>query len=189
MSGHFNERFASYLGSSTRKVYLARHHLAGFASALDRLNREGGFFEPAGPDDKFIEVDAHADGCVVQLFGAFDAFSCSAAWHYQLADPDRHSFRKLAGACPAELKGAVDAIWGSSSYGELRRLRHVAGHRGLVAQTRFLDTKRIGIRTAEGEEAWPILERLITWGEPAVLSLQNRVRQLQWAGHDRAYLL
>jgi hypothetical protein len=188
MTGHFAYQVATYLGSSTRKVYLARFHLTGFRQGLELLNREDDRLEP-GPEDAWIEIDAHADGCVLQLFGALDAFSCAAAWHYRLSDANLFSLGRLAKDCPADLEAEVVEIFGSSEWERLRQLRHLASHRGVVTEKRSTDSKRRTVKTKDREEVLPILESLTPWGEQAVHNLQQGALTLAWDGYKDAHLL
>jgi hypothetical protein len=79
-------RIATYLGSSTREVLLAGHHLRSFRAGFAQLPLTA--FSEVGPDDPLVPLDAHADGCVLQLFAAMDAFACAAAWQFNLGPRD-----------------------------------------------------------------------------------------------------
>jgi hypothetical protein len=185
---------ASYLGSSTRKVLLAAHHLRSFKADFARLPREA--FGEVGPEDPFVPLDAHVDGCVLQLFAAMDAFACAAAWHFGLrvggTAPDGYSFGLLARSLPISIAEIVARIAASSRYGELRKQRHRAGHRGVISTKRSFSMDRgLRLETVDREDAGEVLGRLFVWTQHAVRLLQGRACLEGWpgSGHDETYLL
>jgi hypothetical protein len=187
---------ASYLGSSTRKVLLTAHHLREFKAQFAHLRQTGEFSGTGGPDDPFLPAEAHADGCVLQLFAALEAFSCAAAWHFQLGgrdkDRDEYSFRRLAQAPPVSIATVVGKLASSIRYRELGNQRHRAGHRGLVSQRRSF-SRDIGLRleTVDRVAAEEVLDPLFKWGQQAVRLLQGLACLQAWPGSklEETYLL
>jgi hypothetical protein len=178
-------KIATYIGSSTRKVLLAAHHLRSFREGFARLPLTAS--SEAGPEDLFIPLDAHADGCVLQLFAAMDAFACAAAWHFGLrvddTRPDHYSFGLLAKSPPISIAEIVERIATSRRYGELRRQRHRAGHRGLVFPIRsFAMHAGRRLETIDREEAEEVLSCLFVWTQHAVRLLQARACFQGWPG-------
>jgi hypothetical protein len=187
-------RIATYLGSSTRKVLLAAHHLRSFSGGFSQLPLTAS--SEVGPEDPLIPLDAHADGCVLQLFAAMDAFACAAAWHFGLRAgdtiPDRYNFGLLAKSPPISIAGIVGRIGSSPRYGELRRQRHRAGHRGVVSPIRSA-SMHAGFRleTVDREEAGEVLGRLFVWTQHAVRLLQASAcfQGGPGSGYQETYLL
>jgi hypothetical protein len=151
---------ATYLGSSTRKVLLASHHLGSFRDEISRLPLEA-FGAEAGPSDPFISLDAHAD-----------------------------SFALLAQSPPNAITEIVGRIASSARYRELSEQRNRAGHRGVLSQKRsFSQEKGLRLETVEREDAGEVLRRLFVWTQHAVRLLQGVACYQGWSGYELAYLL
>jgi hypothetical protein len=145
-------------------------------------------------------MEAHADGCVLQLFAAFDAFACAAAWRFRLAENDdlldRWTFWTLADKPPSEIGDEVRQARDSSEYVQLRELRHAAGHRSLVAGAARLGESGVRLVTAETkytvepDNVLDIIGMLRAWAEPTMASLQTLALSQGWPSeYSRPYLL
>jgi hypothetical protein len=138
---------------------------------------------------------AHGDGCALQLFGAFDAFSCGIAHHLGLPRADEASFAGLGNGIPSQhigLARSVRAIVEAEEWKELADLRHRAAHRGVLGQylwsgpasserdataggpyvTRvYLDPRTVELETRR--EALPVLWKIVSWAEGPLRWLWN----------------
>jgi len=172
---------ASYLGSSTRKVWLSMFHLRALEDAIGAGRREDFFAEP-GPDEPFSAIYAHADGCILQMFGSLDAFACAVAWYFGLApavERDRYSFGKLTCTAPPVLVASVARVAGSPHWADLNKFRHHAAHRGVIPERTRLSVEpaeKPRFLTEEGADVLGVLQGLVNWGGGAVRDLQAAVR-------------
>jgi hypothetical protein len=125
-----------------------------------------------------------------------ECFACAAAWHFQLGssndDRDGYSFGLLASAPPTLIRKQVARVSSSPQYGELRRQRHRAGHRGILFEKRIYSVEK-GFRlgTVDREDAQAVLGRVFRWGQNGVRALQDTASSQGWPGatHDETYLL
>jgi hypothetical protein len=127
----------TYARASKLKYDVARYQLSQFEGALPvvpwaalifRMNQLPGL----------SPVLAHSDGCVLQLYAAFDAFACAVAHRLTLLPrDDRASFKGLRGPGialdSAELADLIGAVLDAPEFEQLEDLRNLAAHRGLIA--------------------------------------------------------
>jgi hypothetical protein len=177
-----------YAISSRLKYDVARYHLNQFRRVLPEVPQIVLFFR-LDQDHGLAVVWAHSDGCVSQLFAAFDAYACAVAHQFGLRKTDRASFKRIAAdkgltSTPEEeaVAGAIEAVVASSQYQDLDGLRNTAGHRGVVGRSLRADTDP-GIRVflepdasfkGEGTEVLPTLESLVAWAETPLRELWDR---------------
>jgi hypothetical protein len=179
-----------YSNLSRVKYDVARYHLGWFRGAV---TEPGTGVWRIGADHPQAPMFAHGDGCVLQLYGAFDAFSCAIAHRMGLPNPEVASLTGLRlqvlGQDHPELARSVTVILESADWSELAELRHRAAHRGVLPQyiwsgpadrgeavpmyvTRvYLDPRRSGKRSRR--EVLPVLSSLVAWAEGPLRWLWN----------------
>ena len=124
-----------YVNRCAYKVRLATYHLAEF----ERLEAEltgADFFDFEGAP--FVPVQAHADGVLLQLAAAFDAFACAVAHRHRFDNADKADLtgwhdRLVRGAHP-DLAAAITAVRKAPQFDELGDYRNLAAHRGVIGE-------------------------------------------------------
>lgn len=172
-----------YLGASVVKLHIAEFHLVSLRKAIGLLTPEVDWARADPPTPTLLDVYGQADGCVLQLVGAFDAWACAAAWTLGRGDPDGSSLKKLANAPPQEIAVQLSGVSLDPHYKNLLTLRHLAAHRGVVGTKRALASHRPGeliIRTEKDDEVLPMLEELVGWARGALTSLHAFADQSGW---------
>jgi hypothetical protein len=185
---------AQYLNRSMHKVHLAEYHLREFERLEDALESTDFFDFEREP---FLPVQAHADGVLVQLSAAFDAFACAVAHRRGcLKDPEKADFQrhagKLADAEPGELSDAIREIRADSRFDDLCRYRNLAAHRGTVGEQQWGSADEVRLHLPEwlppefpdfpGYSVRPILRRYVDWAREQVERLQGGA--LEWNLED-----
>jgi hypothetical protein len=130
-----------------RKLEVARVHLSMLEQEL-----AVGLGDPYREADLWAICAGHADGAVLQAYGAFDTFACGLAILFGLHDPEKAQFNSLTKRLSepsaafvsdrvTEVCEAVRLVHESKAFHDLTWYRNLAAHRGLLAQ-----------RTKYGEE-------------------------------------
>jgi hypothetical protein len=177
-----------YSNLSRVKYDVARYHVGWFREVVTTFP-DVGFLFRIGGDNPQAPLWAHGDGCVFQLYGAFDAFSCAIAHHLGLPRPDEASFNKLplSKIGPPQLARSLKEILESAEWSEIAELRHRAAHRGVLGQyiwsgpaapggSRYVTRVYLDPRTVEEDsrrEALPVLTELVAWSEGPLRWLWN----------------
>jgi hypothetical protein len=167
-----------YSNLSRVKYDTSRYHLDELDRVLPTIPPAQVFNFQPGTEEPLLPVWAHSDGCIFQLYAAFDAFACAVAHRFGLSRPERASFKALTGdrgvgkQVPDQLavSESVQAIIDSDEFGDLEDLRNRAAHRAVVGQ-RVRAGSYSGIRVlfdhglVQGPEVEvpPVLHRLIDW--------------------------
>lgn len=178
---------ALYLDASRVKAHVARFHLDAFRGALGDLTIRVDWPHQDPPPPTLLSTYGHADGCVLQLVGSFDAWACAAGWALGHTSPDDSSFMRLVGGPPATIAQALEAVAGDERLERLFLLRHEAAHRGIVGMKRGIAADRpdeLIIRTEKGHEVLPLLEDLMDWASGALDLLHRRAAELGWRASD-----
>lgn len=181
MDTETRSRCDRYLRYSRVKLHVAEYHLQQFESALNNLALEDWEFQDP-PPGRLLAVYGHADACVFQLVGSFDAWACAAAWAVGLTEPDKASFAKL-GDPQTPIRNQVAQVGSEPKWSELLRYRHLAAHRGVVATKRVLSPQvslKMIIRTEHGEDVADVLRSLVEWARPRLLRLYQFARDSGW---------
>lgn len=126
-----------FLGRSWHKVSLGEFHIAELVRLEDAHQLEDFYRLNEQP---FVPAEAHADGAVLQLTAAFDAFACGVAHWHGLLDADRASFAgdrwnaRLAEAAGGELGDLIRATPKEKPFEDLAWYRNLAAHRGMLGE-------------------------------------------------------
>ena len=136
------------------------------------------------------DLECFADGCVLQAYGALDAFACALAHWAQLPSPNRTQFSHLrpSSSWDPELARQVALAQTHVLYGELRDARHLVAHRGLAVEGYGTPATGRGLIPRAAREssqypgAWMPLQPLLS---RSVLASHALLRRL-WAAADNA---
>ncbi len=188
---------AQYLSRSMLKLRIAEWHLAEFERLEDELTGADFFDFTREP---FLPVQAHADGVLVQIAAAFDAFACAVAHRHGLPAPDRADFggwnERLAEAESGDLAGALREIAAQNEFEGLQLYRNLSAHRGMIGELQrgtagepgrdevqlllpdwlpeeFPDYPEASVR--------PILRRYLYWARPCI-ELLRAAAEHAWSG-------
>lgn len=153
-------------------------HLLQFDRTLQVIPPAAMFFR-FGDEHPFSPVWGHADGVVLQLHAAFDAWACAlehrAEWH----ESDRASFRGLASKRlkrtteMTRVRSVLDPILNAVEWQLLVSLRDRAAHRTIVGSSLELKNEDPSVAYFEadgaskgaGSEVLPALRNLTAWAD------------------------
>ena len=169
-------RYSNY---SRFKYDVAMWHLIQFRRALDIVPSSAMFFRFDG-EHALSPVWGHADGIVLQLHAAFDAWACALAHWCTWPNSDRSSFRILSTKKPPRTATEMKAVWRilhpiliAAEWRRLVELRDRAAHRTIIGGSlRLLDDgasiayfEHDGASRGEGTEVLPELEHITQWAD------------------------
>jgi len=199
-----HEAVAQYQRRSMHKLHIAEWHRAEFERLEDEL-RTADFFD--FDTERFLPAQAHADGAMLQLAAAFDAFACAVAHHHGLENPDRASFletrwvTRLVEAAEPDLRVVIQFVVNDRNFAGLKFYRNLAAHRGVIGeQQRGGEVEEVGVdgvrfmlpdwlpMDAPDHPSYsvrPILGKCLEWGRPALAGL-NAVASTVWEPTEQA---
>jgi hypothetical protein len=174
---------------SRLKYEVSRYHLSQFERVLEMFPQIA-LLRPIGDQLGVSPIYAHSDGCVFQLYGAFDAFACAFAHRFGFPDAERASFarsvdKRLAPQWPEDLEEAdslrdeIREVVESERFGHLEELRNLASHRGVVVRYLVAD-RDPGIKAfftqskdpaERGPEVLSELQEVVNWALTPLLNL------------------
>jgi hypothetical protein len=173
-----------YLRFSSIKYDLARYHFAQFQRSLSDPSLMA-FVLATKSRGGANSMLANSDGCVFQLFAAFDAFACSAAHGFGLPGADRVHFKNLHKGLTstpqqARVGEVLREVSESIEFRHLEELRNRAGHRAVVVRRLGMDAdqaKGYVMEQGEATEALPLLQELLSWAGPPLHRLWGLVEE------------
>lgn len=199
-----DQTVTQYQNRSMHKLHVAEWHRAEFERLEGELTTLD-FFD--FDTERFLPAQAHADGSLIQLAAAFDAFACAVAHRYGIdeKDPDSASFRgewwnaRLIDAADPELANLIRSVSQDPVFDGLMFYRNLAAHRGVMGEqqrggsvdevgtdgVRFMLPDWLPIEAPDypSYSVRPILERYLPWGRRTVAGL-NALASIVWNLED-----
>jgi hypothetical protein len=172
----------AYLQASREKLAVAQRQLEALREAEVTLTEEGFAEAVLGDEANIYLIEGHADGMLLELAGAFDAFACAVAFRMGSPNPHGASFpRDDFNGVPRSLELLIGRIRRGYCWKHLNYYRNLAAHKVVLASPGWRDDSGIHRlrlpdplppypHRATGEPphrpnapVMPILENLLRW--------------------------